>query len=92
MVFVFRHQAPLQTKVEARAAAPFQATSFTAVTIYPGAIPVRLASAPNAIFTAIFVQPPAACRRAGGDGVPPTNGFHLYCSSRSVGLPLTSDG
>ncbi len=55
--FVFRHQAPLQTSGEARAAAPFQASVFyRRDNLIPG--PSRSAYAPlHSHFTAILVQP-----------------------------------
>ncbi|EJK89854.1 hypothetical protein UUU_29730 [Klebsiella pneumoniae subsp. pneumoniae DSM 30104 = JCM 1662 = NBRC 14940] len=87
--FVFRHQAPLQTSGEARAAAPFQASVFyrrdNLIRGHPGQGFTRPFIA---IFTAILVQPHRLLVVAQAPGermrFRSTNyGFHLYCSSRS---------
>ncbi len=87
--FVFRHQAPLQTRGEARAAAPFQASVFyrrdNLIRRHPG----QGFTCPFVtVFAAIFVQPYRLLVVAQTPGermrFRSTNyGFHLYCSSRS---------
>ncbi|SAJ31123.1 Uncharacterised protein [Enterobacter cloacae] len=87
--FIFRHQAPLQTGGEARAAAAFQARLFHRVNdVVRRHAAKGFTRAGIAVFALIFVEPDRLFVITQTPGqrmrLSSTNySFHLYCSSRS---------